>query len=129
MVPKLTSIALDADLAAQLDATARAAGVPATGLAVAALDAGLSTRTANAVGMLAGAKRGASADRKAQRTLPLPERLRMRTDRLSQTIPGATPRTARSDLINAALRRGLPATPQLALALVIVAATSAPPAG
>jgi hypothetical protein len=123
MVPKLTSIALDADLAMQLDATARAAGVPANGLAVAALDAGLSVHTANPVSLLADAKRGPRADRKAQRTLPLPERLRRRTDRLSQTISGPSPRTARSELINAALRRGLPDTPQLALALVIVAAT------
>jgi hypothetical protein len=125
VAPKLTSVALDIDLATQLDATARSAGVPANGLAVAALDAGLSTRRDDARRLLAHGGQGAPTHRKTQRTLSLPERLRVRADELSRTATGRTARAARSDLINAALREGLPDTPQLALALVIVAATSA----
>ena len=123
--PKLTAIALDQDLARKLDSTARAAGVPASGLAVAALDAALAKRSK---AMRIVDRRQAPATRTTPRTLPLPQRLRSRADRLSATVQSASPRAARSDLINTAIRHGLPDSPRLALALVIVAATTAPAA-
>ena len=123
--PKLTAIALDEDLAQKLDSTARAAGVSANGLAVAALDAALANNP-NAV-RVTDSRRG-PAHRTRQTTLPLPPRLRNRADRLSATVNSPSSGAARSDLINTAIRRGLPENPRLALALVIVAATATPTA-
>jgi hypothetical protein len=134
--PKLTSVALDRELAKQLDKTARAAGVPANGLAVAALDARLSARTdtgPRAPSEEEPRPRGeeeqtSPARHRTHFTLSLPERLRARADELSGTVAGRARSAARSDLINEALRDGLPDNPRLALALVIVAATSVPAA-
>jgi hypothetical protein len=123
--PKLTAIELDQDLARKLDSTARAAGVPASGLAVAALDAALAKRSTTI--RTVDKRRGPTA-RTTPRTLPLPPPLRSRADRLSATVQSASPGTARSELINTAIRRGLPDSPRLALALVLVAATAAPAA-
>ena len=123
--PKLTAIALERDLARKLDRTARAAGVPASGLAVVALDAALARRSTT---MRIVDRRHTPAARTTPRTLPLPPRLRNRADRVSATVQSASPGAARSQLINTAIRDGLPDSPRLALALVIVAATAAPAA-
>jgi hypothetical protein len=123
--PKLTAIALDEDLAQKLDSTAGAAGVSATGLAVAALDAALA-KNPKAVRVIDRRRRARPTRR---RTLPLPPHLRSRADRLSATVDrrrSGGPGTARSEVINTAIRRGLPDSPRLALALVIVAATAPP---
>ena len=124
--PKLTAITLDDDLAVKLDSTARAAGVTANGLAVAALDAALAKDTTRRPGHVTDGGRGPA--RTTQRTLPLPAQLRDRADKLSITGDGPRRGAARSELINTAIRRGLPDSPQLALALVIVAATAKPTA-
>jgi hypothetical protein len=71
-------------------------------------------------------KRRRPTHRTTPRTLPLPARLRDRADRLSTTVDGSSAAAARSNLINTAIRNGLPESPRLALALVIVAATAAP---
>ena len=123
--PKLTAISLDDDLALKLDSTARAAGVTANGLAVAALGAALA-KDPRVVRITD--RRRSRTGRTTQRTLPLPAQLRDRADKLSSTADGPSPRAARSELINTAIRRGLPDSPQLALALVIVAATAKPTA-
>ena len=119
--PKLTAIALDEDLAHKLDSTARAAGVSANGLAVAALDAAFAD---NPEGVHVTDRRRGPAHRTRRRTLPLPPHLRNRADRLSATVDRPSPGAARSEVINTAIRRGLPDSPRLALALVIVAATA-----
>jgi hypothetical protein len=118
--PKLTAVALDEDLAQRLDRTARAAGVSANGLAVAALDAALADQPK---ALRITDRRRPPTHRATQRTLRLPPHLRHRADRLSGG--GASSAATRSELINTAIRRGLPDSPRLALALVIVAATAA----
>lgn len=123
--PKLTAIALDEDLAHKLDSTARAAGVSADGLAVAALDAAFAD---SHEGVRVTDSRRGPAPRTRRRTLPLPAHLRNRADKLSATFDPVSPGIARSEVINTAIRRGLPDGPRLALALVIVAATTPPAA-
>lgn len=118
--PVPTSIALDHKLASQLEETARAAGVSANGLAVAALQAGLPTDDDDAHKLVADERAKSVGCRSVELNLQLPKQLSARADALMRTIRRGAPRATQSDLINGALREGLPATPQLALTLVIL---------
>lgn len=119
--PVTTTLSLDHRLAQKIDATARAAGVSAEVLAVAALTAGMPSETSAARRMIADQATEATK-RCVKRHLTLPEDLRRRADDLAIEIRQMSPGTCGSDVVDAALRKGLPATPQLALALVIVTA-------
>jgi predicted transcriptional regulator len=118
--PLQTSIALDDDRASLLDELARAAGVSANVLAVAALQAGLPAEADDARGVIVDERVNRAGVRSAriERNLRLPEHLRARIDELTAAARGQLPRATRADLINAALRRGLPADAQRAAELV-----------
>jgi predicted transcriptional regulator len=118
--PLQTSIALDDDCASLLDELARAAGVSANALAVAALQSGLPAATDDARAVIVDERvnRAGARTARIERNLRLPEHLRARIDELAVAARGQLPRATRSDLINAALRRGLPADAQRAAALV-----------
>jgi hypothetical protein len=118
--PLQTSIALDDDRAALLDELARAAGVSANALAVAALQAGLPAEADDARGVIVDERVNRAGVRSAriERNLRLPEHLRARIDELAAAVRGQLPRATRADLINAALRRGLPADAERAAELV-----------
>jgi hypothetical protein len=118
--PLQTSIALDDDCAARLDELARAAGVSANALAVAALHAGLPAAADAVCAAIVDERVGRAGIRGAriERNLRLPEHLRARIDELTFAARGQLPRATRADLINAALRGGLPADAELAAELV-----------
>lgn len=118
--PLQTSIALDDDCAARLDELARAAGVSANALAVAALQAGLpaATDAARAVIVDERVSRAGVRTARIERNLRLPEHLRARLDELTFAARGRLPRATRADLINAALHAGLPADAELVAELV-----------
>ena len=120
VVSQRTTVRLDGDLARRLDGTARAAGVSAEQLALATLERALSDADG---GLRVRDQRPGSRGRTTNRKLRLPHHLRERTDAIAARAK--EPRLARSELINDAIRRGLPDNPRLALALVIVAATAA----
>jgi Arc/MetJ-type ribon-helix-helix transcriptional regulator len=108
--PVQTSIALDDDCAQLLDELARAASVAVNPLAVAVLHAGLpaDTETAREAIIEERVRRAGVSAARIERNLRLPGHLRARIDEL---VAGARERSARinrADLINAALRRGLP---------------------
>ncbi len=112
-------VALDRRLVTRIEETARVAGVPVDALAVAALTAGMPAKPAAAHELMAD-QPIARPEGRVKRNLHLPARLRDRADDLATDIRRSSPHARRSDVINAAMRRGLPATPQRALALVIV---------
>ena len=109
--PLQTSIALDDDCVSRLDELARAASVSANALAVAALHVGLpaATDAARAVIVDERVNRAGIRAARIERNLRLPEHLRARVDELTFSARDHLPRATRADLINAALRRGLPA--------------------
>jgi len=108
--PLQTSIALDDDCASRLDELARAAGVSANALAVAALHAGLpaASDAARSAIVVERVNRAGIRSARIERNLRLPEHLRARVDELTFAARGQLPRATRADLINAALRIGLP---------------------
>lgn len=118
--PLQTSIALDGDCAALLDELARAASVSANALAVAALHAGLPGTAEDARAAIVDERVSRAGGRvpRIERNLRLPEQLRARIDELTSAARGRLPRATRADLINAALRRGLPLDAELAAQLV-----------
>jgi predicted transcriptional regulator len=118
--PLQTSIALDDDCASRLDELARAAGVSANALAVAALHAGLPTaaEAARAVIVEERVSRAGIRAARIERNLRLPAHLRARVDDLTLAARDHLPRATRADLINAALRTGLPADTESAAQLV-----------
>jgi Arc/MetJ-type ribon-helix-helix transcriptional regulator len=118
--PLQTSIALDAERASLLDELARAAGVSVNALAVAALHAGLPAAPDDARAEIVDERVGRAGMRAAriERNLRLPEHLRARIDELTSAARGRLPRATRADLINAALRRGLPGDAEHAAQLV-----------
>lgn len=118
--PLQTSIALDDDCAMRLDELARAGGVSANALAVAALHAGLpvATDAARAVILDERVDRAGIRSARIERNLRLPEHLRARVDELTFAARGQLPRATRADLINAALRAGLPENAERAFELV-----------
>ncbi len=118
--PLQTSIALNEDFAARLDELARAGGVSANALAVAALHAGLpaATEAARAIMVDERVSRAGMREARIERNLRLPEHLRARVDELTFAARDQLRRANRADLINAALRAGLPADAQQAAELV-----------
>lgn len=116
------SLQLDHDLATKLERIARAAGVSPHGLAIAALERALSDEPDRLrVRDTRPRTRGSSK----RRSVRLPDHVRERADELARADHTTPLRTARSRLVNNAIRRGLPDDPRVALALVIVAATAA----
>jgi hypothetical protein len=118
--PLQTSIALNAEPASLLDELARAAGVSVNALAVAALHAGVPTEADEARAAIVDERVSRAGLRVAriERNLRLPEHLRARIDELTSAARNRLPRATRADLINAALRRGLPADAEGAAQLV-----------
>ena len=113
------SIALERRLVERIEETARVAGVAVDVLVVAALTAGMPVRPAAAHELMTD-QTSARPQRRVRQNLHLPARLRDRADDLAAEIRRSLPHAQGSDVINAALKKGLPATPQRALALVIV---------
>jgi Arc/MetJ-type ribon-helix-helix transcriptional regulator/predicted transcriptional regulator len=118
--PRQTSIALDPEHASQLDALARVAGVSLNALAVAALHAGVppAPEDARAAIIDERVERAGGRAARVEHNLRLPEHLRARIDELTSAARARHPRATRSDLINAALRRGLPTDAEAAAKLV-----------
>ena len=118
--PLQTSIALDGDCASLLDELARAASVSANALAVAALHAGLPSAAEDARAAIVDERVSRAGERapRIERNLRLPEHLRARIDELTSASRARLPRATRADLVNAALRRGLPSDADRAAQLV-----------
>jgi hypothetical protein len=118
--PLQTSISFDADCVSQLDELARSAGVSANALAVAALQTGLPVAADAARAMIVDERVNRAGIRAArmERNLRLPEHLRARVDELTFAAQHQVPRATRADLVNAALRAGLPTDAQQAAELV-----------
>jgi hypothetical protein len=118
--PLQTSISFDADCVSQLDELARTAGVSANALAVAALQTGLPTVADVAAAMIVDERVNRAGVRAAriERNLRLPQHLRARVDELTFAAQELVPRATRADLVNAALRAGLPTHAQQAAELV-----------
>lgn len=118
--PLQTSIALNAASTAQLEELARAAKVSVNALAVAVLHAGLpldpdAVRSAIVDERV---RRAGEQVARVERNLRLPAQLRARVDELTSAARERLPRATRADLVNAALRRGLPGDAQAAAQLV-----------
>jgi len=118
--PLQTSIALDAACVAELEQLARAARVSVNALAVAVLHSGLPLAADDARGAIVDerVRRAAETIARVERNLRLPEQLRVRVDELTASARQRLPRATRADLVNAALRRGLPSGAQAAADLV-----------
>jgi Arc/MetJ-type ribon-helix-helix transcriptional regulator len=118
--PLQTSIALDADCVQLLEELARAAHVAVNALAVAALQAGLPAHSdgARAAIVEERVRRAGATPARVERNLRLPGQLRARIDELVAAARERLPRVSRADLVNAALRGGLPADAQQAAELV-----------
>jgi hypothetical protein len=118
--PLQTSIALDAAGATQLEELARAARVSFNALAVAVLHAGLPLEADAVRSAIVDERVRRAGDQVArvERNLRLPEQLRARVDALTAAARDRLPRATRADLVNAALRRSLPADAQAAAELV-----------
>jgi hypothetical protein len=114
--PLQTSIALDAACVAELEQLARAAHVSVNALAVAVLHGGLPLTADDARGAIVDerVRRAAETVARVERNLRLPEQLRVRVDELTAAARQRLPRATRADLVNAALRRGLPQDAQAA---------------
>ena len=117
--PLQTSIALDAACVAELEQLARAARVSVNALAVAVLHSGLPLTADDARAAIVDerVRRAAETVARVERNLRLPEQLRVRVDELTAAARERLPRATRADLVNAALRRGLPPDAQAAAEL------------
>jgi len=117
--PLQTSIALDAACVAELEALARAARVSVNALAVAVLHSGLPPAADDARTAIVDerVRRAGETVARVERNLRLPEQLRVRVDELTAAARQRLPRATRADLVNAALRRGLPQDAQAAAQL------------
>jgi predicted transcriptional regulator len=117
--PRQTSIAIDPDCAARLEQLARDTGISTNALTVAALHAGLPAGDDDARAMIIDERVGRAGLRTAriERNLRLPEHLRARLDELTRAASARLPRATRADLVNAALRAGLPTTAEQAAEL------------
>ena len=118
--PLQTSIALDAATSAQLEELARAARVSVNALAVAVLHAGLPLENDAVRSAIVDerVRRAGEPVARVERNLRLPAQLRARVDELTRAACEQLPRATRADLVNAALRRGLPGDAQAAAQLV-----------
>jgi hypothetical protein len=112
-------MALDAACVAELEQLARAARVSVNALAVAVLHSGLPVTADEARGAIVDerVRRAAETVARVERNLRLPEQLRVRVDELTAAAQERLPRATRADLVNAALRRGLPPDAQAAAEL------------
>jgi hypothetical protein len=119
--PLQTSIAIDPDCATRLEQLARDTGISTNALTVAALHAGLPAGDDDARTMIVDERVARAGLRTAriERNLRLPEHLRDRLDELTGAAQARLPRATRADLVNAALRTGLPSTSQQAAELAI----------
>ena len=118
--PLQTSIALDEELADLLEQIGRAARVSVNSLVVAALQAGLPPHSDHAREAIVDerVRRAGQTPARVEHNLRLPEHLRARIDELVAAARERLPRAARADLINAALRTGLPEDAEYAAELV-----------
>jgi predicted transcriptional regulator len=116
--PIQTSLALDPELARQLDELARAAAVTFSALLVATLHRGLPTSGEQALRAAVTERADRPRGARVERNIRLPEQLRVRLDQLTENVRDATRRATRSDLANAALRVALPADAEHAATLV-----------
>ena len=118
--PLQTSIALDAELDELLEQVGRAARVPVNALVVAALQAGLPPHSDQAREAIVDERvsRAGQSPARVERNIRLPEHLRARIDELVASARERLPRGSRADLVNASLRRGLPADAEQAAELV-----------
>jgi predicted DNA-binding protein len=119
--PLQTSIALDPDSATRLEQLARDTGISTNSLTVASLQAGLPAGDDDARAVIVDERVARAGLRTAriERNLRLPEHLRARLDELTKAARDRVPRATRADLVNAALRTGLPSTAQQAAELAI----------
>lgn len=119
--PRQTSIAIDPDCATRLEQLARDTGISSNALTVAAVHAGLPTGDDDARAMIIDERVGRAGLRIAriERNLRLPQHLRARLDELTDAARDGLPRATRADLVNAALRTGLPSNPDQAAELAI----------
>jgi len=115
-----TSVSLDGDCAQLLEELARAAHVAVSALAVAAIQAGLPAHSDEAQMAIVDERvaRAGVVPARVERNFRLPEQLRTRVDELVAAAREHLPRVNRADLVNAALRRGLPGDAQRAADLV-----------
>ncbi len=116
--PIQTSLALDPELARQLDELARPAAVTFSALLVATLHRGLPTSGEQALRAAVTERADRPRGARVERNIRLPEQLRVRLDQLTENVRDATRRATRSDLANAALRVALPADAEHAATLV-----------
>jgi hypothetical protein len=118
--PLQTSIAIDPDCAARLEQLARDTSISTNALTVATLHAGLPAGDDDARAMIVDERvsRAGLPTARIERNLRLPEHLRAHVDELTRTAQDRLPRATRADLVNAALRTGLPATAEQAAELV-----------
>jgi hypothetical protein len=118
--PVQTSVSLDGDCAQLLEDLARAAHVAVSALAVAAIQAGLPAQSDEARMAIVDERvaRAGVVPARVERNFRLPEQLRARVDELVAAAREHLPRVNRADLVNAALRRGLPGDAQRAADLV-----------
>jgi predicted DNA-binding protein len=119
--PLQTSIAIDPDCATRLEQLARDTGISTNALTVAAVHAGLPASDDHARAMIVDERVGRAGLRTAriERNLRLPQHLRARLDELTDAARDRLPRATRADLVNAALRTGLPSTSEQAAELAI----------
>jgi hypothetical protein len=94
--------------------------VSVNALAVAVLHSGLPLAADDARSAIVDerVRRAAETVARVERNLRLPEQLRVRVDELTAAAQRRLPRATRADLVNAALRRGLPEGAQAAAELV-----------
>jgi Arc/MetJ-type ribon-helix-helix transcriptional regulator len=118
--PLQTSVSLDADCARLVEELARAAHVAVSALVVAAMQAGLPAQSDEARMAIVDERvsRAGAVPARVERNFRLPEQLRARVDELVAAAREHLPRVNRADLVNAALRRGLPTDAQQAADLV-----------
>jgi hypothetical protein len=116
--PIQTSIALDAELAGQIEDLARAAAVSVNALLVATLHAGLPTTTDDARHAAIIERAEISRAPRIETNVRLPAQLRARLDQLTANVRDATKRATRADLANAVLRSAIPADAERAARLV-----------
>jgi hypothetical protein len=111
------SIAIEPELYTNLTDLSRAARVPSNTLFLAAVHAKLPTTSREAVKAIVG-ERAEHPGRRREYTPRIPIALRVRLDELIEASRETLPKANRADLVNAALRAGLPADAHRAAELV-----------
>jgi predicted transcriptional regulator len=113
-------MALDPPLVERLSELSRASGRSVNAVALAALELGLPSSAAAALDAIVAEQRArvGATDRRLRMTLRLPDDLRARIDELATPALEQLSRSARTDLINAALEAALPEDAYAAAALV-----------